>query len=164
MKSKKIILSILIVLALIIAGYFKVSREIKPATEKFNRDMAVLEIKSRDAKRVSDIKILNTTIQIYALDKEKLPTKKDEKGNFVPFNLTKDSSDYNNLESEINGYDKTLHISSDPSTDRYYSYFSDGKIYSIKAYLEQENTQGCKVTKPGFCEFEIKGDLESILK
>ncbi len=78
MKSKKILLSILFVLVLIIAGYFKVSKEMKPATDKFNKNMAALDIKSRDVTRVSDIKILDTTIQLYALDKEKLPTKKDE--------------------------------------------------------------------------------------
>jgi len=164
MKPKKIILSIVFVLFLIIVGYFKISKEMEPATEKLNKNLATLDMRSRDSKRVADIKILDTTIQIYAYDKEKLPTKKDEKGNFLPFNLIKDSTDYNNLESEINNYDKTLHISSDPSTDRYYSYFSDGKIYSVKAYLEQDNIQGCKPTKPGFCEFEIKGDLASILE
>ncbi|MEI6379092.1 MAG: hypothetical protein WCO55_05515 [Candidatus Falkowbacteria bacterium] len=164
MKHKKVILSILLVIVLIVIGYFKVAKEMKPATEKLNKDLSALEVKKRDARRTADIKILSLAIQIYALDKEKLPVKKDSKGNFVSYKLLSGSSDFNELESILNGNNPEQHAKSDPSPDRYYEYYSDGKVYSVKGWLEQENIQNCKLIKPEYCEFEVKGDLATILK
>ncbi|MFA4872416.1 MAG: DUF4190 domain-containing protein [Patescibacteria group bacterium] len=165
-NGKKWLAYISIILAIISMAYavLIVKNQVTGLIDNAKQELDTAAVKSRDAKRIADARILNTTIQIYALDTEKLPIAKDEKNNFRPFKLIKGSPDFTSLESEIKGNDSSQYITADPSDpERYYEYFSDGKIYTIKAYLEQTNVENCKEVKSGYCEFEIKGDLASAL-
>lgn len=163
--KQKFILVILVVGVLTLTGCSNEVKQIGDLTKKASQDLDATRMKARDAKRIADARILSTGIQLYALDAESLPTAKDDKGNFRAMKLIKGSADYTLLESTLKSKDSTSYLPSDPAEpERYFEYFSDGKIYTIKTPLEQSGIENCKQIKPGFCEFEVKGDLDSVLK
>ncbi len=150
-------------IAITLTGCSQQFKEIKQNTKQAKNEINDLSIESRDAKRVADANILNTTIQLYILDAETLPTIKDTDGNFKSLKLINNSSDFKQFEKLIKNNDPSMSIPTDPlDPDRYFEYYSDGKTYTIKTYLEQKNTN-CTQTKPGYCEFVIEGNIDTVL-
>jgi len=164
MKQKIFLTAILAMALLMSTGCAKQAVEIGQLANKANQDSEALQVKSRDAKRVADANILSTTIQLYILDTKKIPTIKDGNGNLRAFKLIKNSADFKTLESTIKANDSSMYIPVDPQDpDRYFEFYSDGQIYTIKTLLEQDNGN-CKQIKPGYCEFEVKGYAKSVLE
>lgn len=163
MKQKIILTIVLTFGILILTGCTKQISEIDQAVKKTNKDLSAARVEARDAKRISDVNILNTIVQIYIVDKKEIPTIKDGNGHYRSFKLIKNSSDFKTLESVIKDYDSSMYIPVDPSDpERYYEFYSDSHKYTIKAYLE-ENNGNCKQIRPDYCEFEIKGNIDSLL-
>lgn len=163
MKQKIFIINLL--LMILLSGCSKGVNEIVDLTKKSNQALETAQMKSRDARRVSEAKILDIRIQLYADGTGKLPVAKDDAGNFKSLKLIKNSADFKQLDAELLRFENEQALEADPlDPERYYEYFSNGEIYSIKAFLEQNNFEKCKESKPGYCEFEIRGKLESALK
>lgn len=163
MKQKIFFIPILALGLLVLSGCAKQSTIIGQITGQMVKNLEEARIENRDAKRLTDVKLIDTIIQIYILNTERMPTIKDSNGNFRSFKLIKDSSDFITLESAIKENVPSGDIPVDLSDPiRYYEFYSDGQNYIIKAYLEQDNGN-CKQTKPGYCEFEIKGNMDAVL-
>ncbi|MFH1412456.1 MAG: DUF4190 domain-containing protein [bacterium] len=160
--GKKWLAYIAIILAVIsiIYSVFLVKDIVDDTTQKL--DVATTE--ARDARRFSDVKILNIAIQLYALDTEALPTAKDSDGSYKTLELIKDSADFNLLLAALKNFDPTLDVPVDPfDPDRSYEYFSDGENYTIKVFFESDDKEDCQPIESSYCEYEITGSLTQIL-
>jgi len=165
-NGKKWLAYISIVLAIISMAYavLIVKKQVTGLIDNAKQELDTAAVKSRDAKRLADAKILNITIQLYTLDAETLPTAKDNAGNFKTWKLTKNSTDFTQLLSTLKSVDSTLDIPADPlDPGRSYEYFSDGEKYTIRTFFESDGKENCQPVKQNYCKYEITGSLAQII-
>jgi hypothetical protein len=163
MKKQFLLTALLLIsISLISTGCVQQVKEIKDITKQTQKDLSEAKIEARDAQRVSNIKIFHTTLQLYALDAKKLPSKQDANRNYQSFKLIKNSSDFKTVESELKSIDSSFYIPVDPNDpNRYIEFYSDNEIYWVKTFLTQKS-DNCEMNTDNYCVYTIQGTLENI--
>ena len=117
---------------------------------------------AKDEKRRSSVRMLSIAVELYALDEEKLPFKKDANGTYQSYKLIKDSADFNLLQSQLQKVGSYLEVPVDPDDpNRYLEYYSNGDTFLVKAFLSGQSDD-CKMNSNNLCEFVIKKALKDL--
>jgi len=158
MDNKKIIMAVLVILVFILAGvlawksFFGLAPGgVSSALVSPVQNIVLSPEDTRDEQRIKDLLILSEKIDInntdrgnYAFIANEWQNISDEKSG-----IFRELQDTGNLENPLK----------DPSPDKYYSYWSDGNAYELRAILENKNSDKCELSGE-LCIYKIRKDLK----
>jgi len=155
MDTKKTAIAILIILTLVIGGYFVWKNYLSPSSDVpvTTPETQISPEDARDNQRIMDMDNLREAIESYMAN------------NSGQFPVADEQEKISNEESNIF---KTLKAGryltqpiKDPAPDKYYyGYRSDGQSYELTAVLENKLSDKCEITNSNLCLYKIHGTFE----
>lgn len=106
---------------------------------------------ARDAKRISDIRALQTAAELFFAENGKYPVIKTNVA------VKSNESEWSKLMQMMYFTNPKAYPIDPQNPDKYYQYTSDGKKFTITAVFENEN-YGCEPIRDGLCKFEVVSD------
>jgi hypothetical protein len=158
MDNKKSVVAVLVILTFLLVGVLALKSFVgsKPAVNNSPSNFPVQDIvlspeDTRDEQRIKDLIILSEKIDINNADR----------GNYAFV-----ANDWQNISDEESGIFRELQETGnlenplkDPSQDKYYSYWSDGNAYELRATLENKNSGKCEMSGE-LCIYKIRKELK----